>query len=213
MDSLGVLTRVTKRTVDVAVAIGTLLVTAPLLGAITAAIWLTIGRPVFFRQERMGLGGKLFTLWKFRTMREAQPGQEELPSDDERLTLLGECLRASSLDEMPSLWNVLRGDMSLVGPRPLLPRYLSRYTTEQARRHEVRPGITGWAQVNGRNAIAWEEKFRLDVWYVDHRSFFLDIRILLLTPLSVIGRRGISAEGAATMPEFKGSESKEEKAN
>lgn len=210
---MGVLTAATKRTVDVAVAVGTLLVTAPLLVVIAAAIRLTIGRPVFFRQERAGLGGRIFTLWKFRTMRAARAGQDELQSDDDRVTCLGEFLRSTSLDEMPSLWNVLRGDMSLVGPRPLLPRYLDRYSTEQARRHEVRPGITGWAQVHGRNAIAWEEKFRHDVWYVDHQSFVLDIQILLLTPLSVIRRRGIGAEGTATMPEFKGSESKGEKAS
>lgn len=213
MRSRNLLRAGTKRAVDVVVAVATLLVTAPLLVAIGTAIWVTMDTPIFFRQRRAGLGGKPLILWKFRTMSGVRPGQEELQSDDERVTRLGELLRSTSLDELPSLWNVLRGDMSLVGPRPLLVRYLDRYSTEQARRHEVRPGITGWAQVNGRNAIAWEEKFRLDVWYVDHRSFFLDIQILFLTPLSVIRRRGISAEGAATMPEFKGSEPKGGRAN
>ena len=155
-----------------------------------------MGRPVFFVQERPGLNGKPFKLVKFRTMRE---GTE---SDGERLTRLGKLLRATSLDELPELWNVLRGEMSLVGPRPLLMRYLPRYTPEQARRHEMRPGITGWAQVNGRNALSWEQKFVYDVWYVDHQSFWLDMKILWLTIWQVIARRGINAEGEATMGEF-----------
>ena len=155
-----------------------------------------MGRPVFFVQERPGLNGKPFRLIKFRTMREGTGG------DAERLTQLGKILRATSLDELPELWNVLRGEMSLVGPRPLLMRYLPRYTTEQARRHEVRPGITGWAQVNGRNALNWEQKFEYDVWYVDHQSFWLDMKILWLTVWQVVARRGINAEGEATMGEF-----------
>ena len=158
-----------------------------------------MSRPVFFVQKRAGLGGRPFNLVKFRTMRD---GAE---TDAERLTRLGRWLRATSLDELPELWNVLRGEMSLVGPRPLLMRYLPRYTPEQARRHEVLPGLTGWAQVNGRNALSWERKFEYDVWYVDHRSFWLDLKILLMTVWLVVARRGINAEGNATMEEFLGS--------
>jgi sugar transferase EpsL len=160
----------------------------------------TMGSPVLFRHTRTGLRGRLFTLFKFRTMRPGAPGE----ADATRLTAVGRLVRSLSLDELPQLWNVLRGDMSLVGPRPLLPEYLDRYTPEQARRHEVRPGITGWAQVNGRNALIWPEKFALDVWYVDHRSVGLDARIMLRTIGAVVGRAGVSAPGAATMPEFMG---------
>ncbi len=158
-----------------------------------------------FPQLRIGLNGAPFVLYKFKTMRDARPGEDPLATDAVRITRLGRFLRATSLDELPSLWNVLRGDMALVGPRPLLPEYLPLYTPEQARRHAVKPGITGWAQVNGRNAISWEEKFRLDVWYVDNRSLWLDLRILWMTVRQVLARRGVSADGHATMPAFTGS--------
>ena len=163
-----------------------------------------LGSPVFFRQTRPGLHGKPFIMVKFRTMTDARDASGALLPDAQRLTHFGRFLRASSLDELPELWNVLRGEMSLVGPRPLLMQYLPLYSPEQARRHEVRPGITGWAQVNGRNAISWADKFALDVWYVDNRSLFLDIRILWLTVRKVLVRDGISATGEATMPRFEG---------
>lgn len=172
----------------------------PLLVVGMVLVWMGLGRPLFFVQERGGRGGRSFKLIKLRTMRE---GSE---ADGERLTRVGRWLRASSLDELPELWNVLRGEMSLVGPRPLPVRYLPRYTVEQARRHEVLPGITGWAQVNGRNALGWEEKFALDVWYVEHRSFGLDVRILWQTVWQVVMRRDINAADEATMGEFWGSE-------
>ena len=164
-----------------------------------------MGSPVVFKQQRPGLEAKPFYIYKFRTMNNKKNGRGELLSDIERLTNFGRWLRATSLDELPSLWNVLKGEMSLVGPRPLLMEYLPLYNSEQARRHEVRPGVTGWAQVNGRNAISWEGKFKLDVWYVDHQSFCLDIKIILLTIKKVFIRDGISAEGEATMPKFTGS--------
>ena len=164
-----------------------------------------MGRPVLFRQLRTGRNGALFTLVKFRTMRTAAPG-EGIDQDAQRLTALGRFLRATSLDELPTFWNVLRGDLSLVGPRPLLPQYLDRYTERQARRLEVKPGVTGWCQVNGRNSLSWEEKFELDVWYVDHASLRLDLRILLLTVRQVLRREGVAAAGSATMPEFLGGE-------
>ena len=157
---------------------------------------------LFFPQPRIGLHGKPFVLYKLKTMRDQRPGEDPLTTDAIRITRLGRFLRATSLDELPSLWNVLKGDMRIVGPRPLLPEYLPLYSPEQMRRHEVKPGITGWAQVNGRNAISWEEKFRLDVWYVDHRSFWLDMKILWMTLWQVASRRGISASGHATMPPF-----------
>lgn len=178
--------------------------TAPILGAACLAVRATMGSPVFFRQKRPGRDGQRFELLKLRTMRPARPG-EGAETDGQRLTSLGRFLRRTSLDELPTLWNVLRGDMSLVGPRPLLVQYLDRYTPRQARRHEVEPGVTGWAQVNGRNALSWEERFEHDVWYVDHRSLALDVRILLLTVLKVLRRDGISHGGHATMPEFTGS--------
>ena len=164
----------------------------------------SLGSPVFFRQLRPGLHGLPFQMIKFRTMTDARGLNGQLLPDSDRLTAFGRFLRSSSLDELPELWNVLKGDMSLVGPRPLLMEYLSLYSPEQARRHEVRPGITGWAQVNGRNALSWEEKFKLDVWYVDHRSLWLDIKILWLTVCKVLGREGISGEGEATMGKFTG---------
>lgn len=199
---------IVKRALDMGVALAGLCVSAPLLAVVAVAIRVTMGRPVCFRQERPGRGGRPFRIVKFRTMRDTQPGEDPLMSDAIRLTALGGWLRRTSLDELPTLWNVLSGDMSLVGPRPLLMRYLSRYSAEQARRHEVKPGLTGWAQVNGRNAISWEEKFQYDVWYVDHQSLLLDLRILARTALKVLKREGISAEDHATMPEFMGAEAK-----
>jgi lipopolysaccharide/colanic/teichoic acid biosynthesis glycosyltransferase len=159
---------------------------------------------LLFRQTRIGLHGQPFTLYKFKTMRDPRPGEDAMATDAIRLTRWGRFLRATSLDELPTIWNVIKGDMRLVGPRPLLPEYLPLYSPEQSRRHEVKPGITGWAQVNGRNAISWEEKFRLDVWYVDNRSLWLDLRILWMTVWQVLARQGISAEGHATMPRFTG---------
>lgn len=193
-----------KRVVDISGAFLGLIITSPLFIIIGLSVWLTMGSPVFFRQVRPGLHGRPFVIYKFRTMREAYDSEGRSLPDEKRLTCLGKWLRSTSLDELPELFNVLKGDMSLVGPRPLLMQYLDRYTPEQARRHEVKPGITGWAQVNGRNAISWEEKFALDVWYVDNWSLWLDIRILFLTFWKVLKREGISAEGEATMPEFLG---------
>ncbi|KZX88291.1 sugar transferase [Erythrobacter sp. HI0037] len=183
-----------------------LLVFSPLIAVVALLVWGRLGRPVLFRQQRPGLSGKPFTLIKFRTMLEATDGKGRLLPDGERLTPLGRFLRSTSLDELPGLFNVLRGDMSLVGPRPLLMRYLPLYSAEQAKRHDVRPGLTGWAQVNGRNALSWEDKFALDVWYVENRGFFLDLRILFLTAQRVLARDGISAEGEATMSPFVGTD-------
>ena len=194
-----------KRGLDFVVALSGLMLLAPLLGALALLVRMRLGRPVLFRQRRPGLKGKSFSIVKFRTMTDAKDAQGNLLPDAERLTPLGRFLRASSLDELPELLNVLKGEMSLVGPRPLLMSYLPLYSPEQARRHEVRPGITGWAQINGRNAITWEEKFALDVWYVDHCSLRLDAKILWLTLVGVLKREGISAEGYATMPRFVGS--------
>ena len=187
-----------KRLFDITAVVVTAAVWLPLLLIVGLAARLALGRPVLFVQERPGLGGRPFRLIKFRTMREGAG------SDAERLTRLGRWLRATSLDELPELLNVLKGEMSLVGPRPLLTRYLPRYTPEQARRHEVRPGITGWAQVNGRNAIGWEQKFACDVWYVDHQSLWLDLKIVWLTVWQVIACKGIQADGEATAGEFMG---------
>lgn len=193
-----------KRLVDIVGALSVLIMLCPLLLAIAASIRARLGQPILFRQQRPGLHGKPFMLLKFRTMTNTTDGEGNLLPDDERLTPLGRSLRRSSLDELPTFINVLRGEMSLVGPRPLLMQYLDRYTPEQMRRHSVKPGITGWAQVNGRNAISWEEKFTLDVWYVDHQSLWLDLRILLLTVWKVMAREGISQADHATMPEFMG---------
>lgn len=193
------------RCFDMAIALSALLVFAIPMLIIALIIRIALGSPILFCQCRPGLHNKLFTFYKFRTMREAfNLNGEQLP-DSERVTGLGEFLRHFSLDELPQLFNVLKGDMRIVGPRPLLPEYLDLYTPEQARRHEVKPGITGWAQVNGRNAIGWDEKFKLDVWYVNHRSFWLDIKILCLTLRKVIKREGISQAGHVTMKKFKGS--------
>lgn len=193
-----------KRAFDIAVSAALLLCLAPLLLLLAWLIRRKLGTPVLFCQMRPGRHGKLFAMYKFRTMRDAADENGKPLPDAERLTPFGRKLRAASLDELPELWNVLKGDMSLVGPRPLLPEYLPLYNAEQSRRHEVRPGITGWAQVNGRNAISWPEKFRLDVWYVDHRSFWLDIKILLLTVKKVFARDGINSEGEATAAKFEG---------
>lgn len=200
-----------KRVIDVLVALLGLLTLAPVLAAVALAVHLTMGPSVLFRQVRPGYRGRPFVLYKFRTMREVRgPGCrplsdiERLKTDAERLTRFGRFLRQSSLDELPQLWSVLKGDLSLVGPRPLLMEYLPLYSPEQARRHEVRPGITGWAQVHGRNALGWNERFWHDVWYVDHWSLMLDLRILALTVRKVFRREGISAEGSATMPPFQG---------
>jgi lipopolysaccharide/colanic/teichoic acid biosynthesis glycosyltransferase len=187
-----------KAAIDRLAAAAALVVLAPVLLAVALAVRLDVGRPVLFRQRRPGRFGEPFALLKFRTMREGS-GPDGL-----RLTRLGRFLRASSLDELPELVNVLRGEMSLVGPRPLLTQYLARYDDEQARRHAVRPGLTGWAQVNGRNAVGWEERLAMDVWYVDHRSLALDARIVLKTVLVVLARRGVNAPGSDSMPEFRG---------
>ena len=195
-----------KRGIDRSAAALGLLATAPVMAATAVAVRASMGSPVLFRQKRPGLRGEIFEVVKFRTMRDANgPDGRPLP-DEKRLTRVGNFLRQTSLDELPQLWNVLRGDISLVGPRPLLVRYLARYSPEEMRRHDVLPGITGWAQVNGRNAVTWDERFRDDLWYVDHWSLALDAKILALTALKVLRRDGISREGHATMPEFMGHE-------
>jgi len=193
-----------KRAFDITVAAAALLVASPLLLLVAIAVRVNLGSAVLFRQQRPGLHGRPFTMVKFRTMRDAI-GRDGRPLPDaDRLTTFGKLLRSTSLDELPELWNVLRGEMSLVGPRPLLMEYLDRYTPEQSRRHDVRPGVTGWAQVHGRNALSWEERFRLDVWYVEHRSLRLDLHILLRTITIVFRRTGVSAKGEATMSAFEG---------
>lgn len=194
-----------KRLVDIAGALLGLVLLSPLMLAVAIAVRANMGSPVLFRQQRPGLHGRAFTLLKFRTMREETGADGVALPDAARLSRLGSFLRRTSLDELTELFNVLRGDMSLVGPRPLLPEYLALYSAEQARRHEVRPGITGWAQVNGRNAIAWDEKFAYDVWYVDHQSTWLDLKILWLSVLRVLRAEGISQTGHATMEKFRGS--------
>jgi len=197
-----------KRFLDLAAAGSGLLLLSPALLAAAACILAFMGRPILFVQSRPGRDGRFFKLYKFRTMSDAVDARGKLLPDAERLTGLGRLLRRTSLDELPQLWNVLRGDMSLVGPRPLLVEYLPLYSAEQARRHEVRPGITGWAQVNGRNDQSWDERLRLDVWYVDHRSLWLDLRIIWLTILRVLRADGVSRPGHATMPRFTGSRGK-----
>ena len=195
-----------KRLLDLGMVLLALTLLWPVLLCLTMLVRLKLGAPVFFRQTRPGLHGRPFRLIKFRTMRDAFDAQGKPLPDAERLTPFGRWLRSTSLDELPELWNVLKGEMSLVGPRPLLMEYLPLYSAEQARRHEVKPGITGWAQVNGRNALSWEGKFELDVWYVDHQSFWLDVQIIALTIKKVLLREGISAQGEATMPRFTGQE-------
>ncbi len=197
--------RAVKRAVDVAVGAGALLVFSPLMVGVGVAVALTHGWPPLFSQARPGRHGRVFRIYKFRTMTNERGPDGELLPDAARLTRFGRFLRSTSLDELPELWNVVRGDMSLVGPRPLLVSYLPLYTVEQARRHEVRPGITGWAAVNGRNLVGWEERFAMDVWYVDNWSLRLDLQILLRTVGVALGRDGISSEGHVTMRPFEGS--------
>ena len=194
-----------KRTFDVVTTVLTMPLWLPLAGVVALVVRMRLGSPVFFQQARGGLGGGIIRILKFRTMTEERDVDGHLLPDARRLTRLGRLLRSSSLDELPSLFNVLVGDLSLVGPRPLIADYLSLYDSRQARRHEVRPGITGWAQINGRNSLSWEEKFELDVWYVDNRSLWLDIRILFMTVEKVFVRDGINAQNDATMPRFTGS--------
>lgn len=196
-----------KRILDLAVAGLWIIILSPLMGLIALLIWLSMGQPIFFRQTRSGLHGKPFEMIKFRTMTHSLDDQGQLLPDHERLTPLGKLLRSLSLDELPELFNVLQGDMSLVGPRPLLMRYLDRYTPEQRRRHDVKPGITGWAQVNGRNDLTWEEKFSLDLWYVAHQTFWLDLKILALTVVEILRRKGINKADYVGMEEFLGSQS------
>jgi lipopolysaccharide/colanic/teichoic acid biosynthesis glycosyltransferase len=198
----------TKRAMDVALALPLLVLTLPIQAVVALAIRIRMGRPVLFRQTRPGLHAKPFEIVKFRTMLNVAP-ERVLMDDAIRMTPLSRWLRATSLDELPTLWNVVRGDMSMVGPRPLLMNYLARYSPEQARRHQVRPGLTGLAQISGRNALSWEDKFRLDVHYVDHHTFLGDLKIICGTVVSVVKRDGISADGDATMPEFLGNDHQE----
>jgi sugar transferase EpsL len=192
-----------KRFFDFACSLIAVIFLSPFLIVLAIVVRLTLGSPVFFRQQRPGLNGRPFTIYKFRTMTEARDPHGNLLPDGERLTRFGKLLRSTTLDELPELFNVLKGDMSLVGPRPLLIQYLDRYTPEQARRHEVKPGLTGWSQVNGRNAITWEEKFKLDVWYVDNWSIWLDINIIFITVWRILTREGINQPGQTTMEEFR----------
>ena len=200
-----------KRLFDIFASLFGLLILSPVIAVVAYKVHKNLGSPVLFRQVRPGKDGKPFEMVKFRTMRDAIDKNGKPLPDSERITAFGNFLRSTSLDELPELWNVLKGEMSLVGPRPLLMEYLPLYNQEQMRRHEARPGVTGWAQINGRNAISWEEKFKLDVWYVDNQSFWLDIKILFLTVKKVFIRDGISAEGEATMSKFTGSTSIEDK--
>ena len=195
-----------KRMFDLVISLAALFVFSPLLIVLALLIRAQLGSPIFFKQERPGLAGHPFYILKFRTLRNAFAVDDSVLPDADRMTPLGRILRSTSVDELPELWNVLKGEMSLVGPRPLLMEYLPLYSKEQARRHEVRPGITGWAQVNGRNTLNWEDKFKLDVWYVDNWSFFLDVRIIFLTMKKVLMREGINAAGEVTMKKFTGSQ-------
>ena len=193
-----------KRLFDIITSAAGLIVISPLLVVLAVLVRLKLGYPILFCQQRPGLGGKTFVIYKFRTMTDQCDASGNLLPDSQRLPAFGRFLRSTSFDELPELLNVLKGDMSIVGPRPLMMRYLSRYTTEQARRHEVKPGITGWAQINGRNAISWEDKFKLDVWYVDNWTLWLDMKIILKSVWMVIAREGITQQGRATMDEFMG---------
>ncbi len=197
-------TYLAKRAFDLVLTIPALVLLAPILITVAILVRIKHGSPIFFSQQRPGVQGKPFTLLKFRTMTNARDENGHLLPDEDRLTSFGQFLRRTSLDELPELLNVVRGDMRLVGPRPLLMQYLDLYTPEQARRHDVRPGITGWAQINGRNALSWEEKFELDVWYVDHASLWLDLKILFVTVWKVVRREGINQEGFATVEYFQG---------
>jgi lipopolysaccharide/colanic/teichoic acid biosynthesis glycosyltransferase len=194
-----------KRLFDICFSLAAMIFLSPLLLSVMVIIRIKLGSPVFFRQQRPGYRGQPFEMIKFRTMADIRDNEGNLLSDGERLTNYGRFLRSTSIDELPELWNVLKGDMSLVGPRPLLMEYLPLYTPEQRRRHDVHPGVTGWAQINGRNAISWDEKFAFDIWYVDNHSFFLDLKILLMTAKNVLIRRGVNAVGSSTMPRFTGS--------
>jgi lipopolysaccharide/colanic/teichoic acid biosynthesis glycosyltransferase len=197
-----------KRVLDILAAVVLLVVASPLIAATALLVRVKLGSPVIFKQRRPGHDGRLFTVYKFRTMRDApvpSSAADAVATDSDRLTRFGRILRSTSLDELPELINVVFGQMSIVGPRPLLPEYLPRYNAEQSRRHEVRPGITGWAQVNGRNAVSWDERLKMDVWYVDNRSLALDLRILVMTLTTVFRREGVSADGHATMRPFSGS--------
>ena len=196
-----------KRLFDICIALVALLLLSPLFVVISILVITKLGFPVLFEQPRPGLNGRMFKMYKFRSMKVALDQQGNLLSDYDRISIFGAKLRASSIDELPELWNVLKGDMSLVGPRPLLMEYLPLYSAEQARRHAVKPGITGWAQVNGRNSLSWEDKFKLDVWYVDNQSFWLDMKILLMTIKKVFCREGISADGHVTIDKFTGNHS------
>jgi len=193
-----------KRLFDICATVIAMILLSPMLVTLALLVRYKLGAPLLFSQTRPGLHGKPFIIYKFRSMNNGLNADGELLPDAERLPAFGKFIRSTSLDELPELWNVIKGEMSLVGPRPLLMEYLPLYSAEQARRHEVRPGITGWAQVNGRNALSWEDKFKLDVWYVDHQSLWLDIKILFITIKKIIGRHGISAQGEATMPRFTG---------
>ncbi|HEY9572126.1 MAG TPA: sugar transferase [Pusillimonas sp.] len=195
-----------KRLFDIVVAATALLLLSPVLASVAALVAIKMGRPVFFKQQRPGLHEKPFLMLKFRSMLDATNAQGQALDDAQRLTPFGRWLRSTSLDELPELWNVLKGELSLVGPRPLLMEYLPRYDSVQRRRHEVRPGLTGWAQVNGRNTVDWPKRFQLDVWYVDNRSFWLDMKILAMTVQLVLTRKGVSAQGEATMRKFTGNE-------
>ena len=197
-----------KRVFDLVAAIGILIVAWPVMLVAAILVRLKLGTPILFRQQRPGFGGKPFVLMKLRTMRDAVDSQGRTLPDDERLTKFGKILRSTSIDELPALWNVIKGDMSLVGPRPLLMEYLPLYNQRQSHRHNVKPGITGWAQVNGRNAISWDDRFEMDVWYVENQNFWLDIKILFLTVYKVVKRDGISAAGQATQSKFTGSKEK-----
>ena len=195
-----------KRVFDLIVGTFLLIFLSPLISLVIALVWLKLGAPVIFRQTRPGIGGRPFTLLKIRTMKEIDADSGDVASDEVRITRIGRFLRSTSLDELPELVNVLKGEMSMVGPRPLLMRYLERYSPDQFRRHEVKPGITGWAQINGRNTLTWEEKFQMDVWYVDHVSLSLDLRILAMTVWKTLTREGINQRDHATAPEFLGSQ-------
>ena len=198
---------IAKRALDIVGSLAGLLLFSPVMLLIAIAIYLKMGRPILYRQMRPGIRGQPFVLYKFRSMLDLQDEAGKVLPDERRLLPFGRFLRSTSLDELPELWNVLRGEMSLVGPRPLLMHYLSRYDSQQQRRHDTKPGITGWAQINGRNALSWEDRFRLDLWYINHWSFWLDLKILSLTILMILKRQGISPQGHLTMPEFLGSDS------
>ena len=206
---MGVIYDIAKRGFDLGVASAALAVTAPITLPTAVAIYVTMGRPILFRQMRPGLHGEPFEMYKFRTMRTLAPGEQMLATDAQRLTKLGALLRRTSIDELPCFLNVLRGEMSVVGPRPLLMRYLDRYTPRQARRHEVKPGVTGWAAIHGRNTTSWQERFELDVWYVEHASIGLDIEIVLRTIAVALRQEGIAPEGQVQMSEFMGTQAAE----